>query len=370
MRNGRRWHPVWCVTLLLTAAVGLFARVVPSAQGTADARFVELAKTSLSQIDGKLVIPGLRDTVDVIRDRWGVPHIYAKNTDDLFFAQGYVQAQDRLWQMELWRRYNGGRLAEIVGPQAVEHDRLLRLIQYQGPWDDTEFTIYHPAGAPDFHRVCQRRERVHRGAPQQPARGVQAHGHHPSALDVERCRAAGACAVARQRTLGDQVCADRRAPGTGGSDATEPAGSVHRGPAGARPRHVHFLGGCAGRLGRHTPRGAVPATTVAGALPRCFRCGGFARLRNAGRLPGEQQLGREREANGQRRGHPRQRPASAGHESITPLHRPPERPRMGCRRRHRARHPRCGHRTQRARGMGPHDRRNGLRRCVRGGVEP
>jgi penicillin amidase len=144
MCNGRQWHPLWCVTLLLAAAIGLFTRVVPSAQGTADARFAELAKASLSQIDGKLVVRGLRDTVDVIRDRWGIPHIYAKNTDDLFFAQGYVQAQDRLWQMELWRRYNGGRLAEIVGPEAVEHDRLLRLIQYQGPWDDSEFTIYHP----------------------------------------------------------------------------------------------------------------------------------------------------------------------------------------------------------------------------------
>ena len=143
MRNGLRWHPVWCVTLLF-AAVGLFARVVPSPQGTADARFVELAKASLSQIDGRLVVTGLRDTVEVIRDRWGVPHIYARNTDDLFFAQGYVQAQDRLWQMELWRRYNAGRLAEIVGPQAVDHDRLLRLIQYQGPWDDAEFTSYHP----------------------------------------------------------------------------------------------------------------------------------------------------------------------------------------------------------------------------------
>ena len=87
MRNGLRWHAVWCVALLLAAA-GLFPRVLPSAQGTADARFVELAKAPLSQIDGKLVIPGLRDTVEVIRDRWGVPHIYARNTDDLFFAQG------------------------------------------------------------------------------------------------------------------------------------------------------------------------------------------------------------------------------------------------------------------------------------------
>jgi penicillin amidase len=142
MRN-RRQHTTWWLTLLLAAAV-VFGRVMPSGQEAADARFGEMAKASLSQIDGKVIIRGLRDAVDVIRDRWGVPHIYARNTDDLFFAQGYVQAQDRLWQMELWRRYNGGRLAEIVGAPAVEHDRLLRLIQYQGPWDDSEFTIYHP----------------------------------------------------------------------------------------------------------------------------------------------------------------------------------------------------------------------------------
>jgi len=75
-----------------------------------------------------------------------VPHIYARNTDDLFFAQGYVQAQDRLWQMEMWRRFNAGRLAEVMGPDAVAHDRLLRLIQFQGPWDDQEFASYHPEG--------------------------------------------------------------------------------------------------------------------------------------------------------------------------------------------------------------------------------
>jgi penicillin amidase len=144
MRSSRQWDALWWVMPLLFAAVGLSARVVTTGQQPADTRFVELAKASLSRIDGKLAIPGLRDAVEVIRDRWGIPHIYARNTDDLFFTQGYVQAQDRLWQMELWRRYNGGRLAEIIGPQAVEHDRLLRLIQYQGPWDDREFTIYHP----------------------------------------------------------------------------------------------------------------------------------------------------------------------------------------------------------------------------------
>ena len=53
---------------------------------------------------GELQIPGLRSSVEVLRDPWGVPHIYANNNQDLLFAQGFVQAQDRLWQMELNRR--------------------------------------------------------------------------------------------------------------------------------------------------------------------------------------------------------------------------------------------------------------------------
>ena len=57
-------------------------------------------------------------------DEHGVPHIYAQNQLDMFFAQGYVQAQDRLWQIDMWRRTNEGRLAEILGPEAFEHDRL------------------------------------------------------------------------------------------------------------------------------------------------------------------------------------------------------------------------------------------------------
>src|SRR5690606_21328038 len=78
------------------------------------------------------------------RDEWGIPHIYAQNQDDLFFAQGYVMAQDRLWQMELWRRWREGRLAEIYGPEALDYDRRARLMMYRGPWDETEWTSYHP----------------------------------------------------------------------------------------------------------------------------------------------------------------------------------------------------------------------------------
>ncbi|MEX2374392.1 MAG: penicillin acylase family protein [Dehalococcoidia bacterium] len=108
-----------------------------------------MADESLAQIEGTLSLPGLRETVDVLRDEWGVPHIYAQNRQDLFFAQGYVQAQDRLWQMDMWRRINEGRLAEILGPEALRHDRLARLIRFRGDWD-AEFSSYHPDGREIF----------------------------------------------------------------------------------------------------------------------------------------------------------------------------------------------------------------------------
>jgi len=138
------------IVLFACAAAAAWASVArsPAAQQTSprDARFDTLARESLSSITGTLTIPGLRANVDVIRDRWGVPHIYAQNTDDLFMAQGYVMAQDRLWQMEMWRREREGRLAEILGPQAVARDRNTRLLRYRGPMDDREWTSYHPEG--------------------------------------------------------------------------------------------------------------------------------------------------------------------------------------------------------------------------------
>lgn len=118
------------------------AGAAPSQPGS----FSAMAKASLAQLDGRVVLPGLRDSVSIIRDRWGVPHIYARNTDDLFFAQGFVQAQDRLWQMEIYRRTFEGTLAEIMGPEYVRHDRLARLLKYRGPFDDREWKHYHPDG--------------------------------------------------------------------------------------------------------------------------------------------------------------------------------------------------------------------------------
>ena len=82
----------------------------------------------LPMTNGELRVKGLAAPVKILRDEWGVPHIYAANRHDLFFAQGFVQAQDRLWQMETNRRVGAGRLSEVIGPEGLETDKLLRTL--------------------------------------------------------------------------------------------------------------------------------------------------------------------------------------------------------------------------------------------------
>mgnify|MGYP002626284854 CR=1 FL=1 len=88
----------------------------------------KLSKERLVQLEGSLQTQGLREPVEILRDKWGVAHIYAKNTHDLFFAQGFTAAQDRLYQMEIWRRTGAGELAEVFGAECVERDRIARLV--------------------------------------------------------------------------------------------------------------------------------------------------------------------------------------------------------------------------------------------------
>lgn len=76
--------------------------------------------------NGKRALPGLSAAVTVYRDPWGIPHIRAASTADAFLAQGFVTAQDRLWQMEYDRRRGSGRWAEVVGPAGLEQDLLMR----------------------------------------------------------------------------------------------------------------------------------------------------------------------------------------------------------------------------------------------------
>lgn len=127
-------------TMLMLVA----AAVVLATDQAAPPRLDALAKTALAQLDGTLSVRGLAAPVSVTRDRWGVPHIAAQSTADLYFAQGFVMAQDRLWQMEMWRRGAEGRLAEVLGPAALPRDRQARLLKYRGPVDDAELAVYHP----------------------------------------------------------------------------------------------------------------------------------------------------------------------------------------------------------------------------------
>src|SRR5271163_855584 len=103
-----------------------------TAQAVEGPTLVGGAPNVLAVVSGELRIHGLRAPVRVLRDKWGVAHIYANNQHDLFFAQGVVAAQDRLFQMELWKRAGQGRLSEILGPTALPRDITARALQYRG----------------------------------------------------------------------------------------------------------------------------------------------------------------------------------------------------------------------------------------------
>src|SRR6476660_5458199 len=89
---------------------------------------------------------GLIQPVEVLRDRWGVSHIYAGNEHDLFFAQGYTAARDRAFQFEMWRRQATGTMAEVIGRRELQRDHGARLFKFRGS-TAADLARYHPHGA-------------------------------------------------------------------------------------------------------------------------------------------------------------------------------------------------------------------------------
>ena len=126
MRNS---VPVLCAVLLVAGCRRAAVPPVPA--------------SLTAQVSGTIAVSGLSAPVRVTRDRWGVPHIYAEHQADLFYAQGFVQAQDRLFQMDLWRRASQGRLAEILGANFIARDAMTRRVQYDGDLD-AEWASYGP----------------------------------------------------------------------------------------------------------------------------------------------------------------------------------------------------------------------------------
>src|SRR5712691_5784933 len=113
----------------------VFALVLAAAAGSIGA----------APTDATLRVDGLREPVDILRDRWGINHIYAKSESDLFFAQGYAAARDRLLRDELWRRQATGTVAEMLGPWELKRDIGTRLHMFRGDLK-TELNWYHPHG--------------------------------------------------------------------------------------------------------------------------------------------------------------------------------------------------------------------------------
>ena len=138
--------------LILAAAMNAGAQTAPdrASDPVPKLSLESRAQATLSTVRGSLKVAGLEQPVSVLRDRWGVAHIYAQNQHDLFFAQGFVAAQDRLFQMELWKRSGQGRLAEVLGPSALPRDINARLLSYRGDMK-AEYESY----APDTQQILE-----------------------------------------------------------------------------------------------------------------------------------------------------------------------------------------------------------------------
>ena len=118
----------------------------------------------LPQQDGAIQVAGLESSATVLRDEHGIVNIYADSTHDLFLAQGYVHAQERLWQMEVWRHISAGRLSELFGKSTLDQDRFIRTLGWrQAAERDFAALSEGPRAALDAY--AEGVSRVHRGAP-------------------------------------------------------------------------------------------------------------------------------------------------------------------------------------------------------------
>ena len=138
------------IVVILLTAISLLTATPHRSRAIQNRDLKAQALGALSQTTGRINLKGLQKPVRVLRDEWGVAHIYAETQNDLFFAQGFVAAQDRLWQMDLWRRVGEGKLTEVLGSRAVERDRFARLIRYRGDMK-TEYESY----APDARQIIE-----------------------------------------------------------------------------------------------------------------------------------------------------------------------------------------------------------------------
>jgi penicillin G amidase len=130
----------WVKRVGLVVLVVLLILVVATA-----GLFTWLVARGMPQRDGVANIPGLSASVRVVRDQNGIANIYASTTEDLFAAQGYVHASERMWQMEVWRRIGAGRLSELFGTTSLDNDRYIRMLGWRAA-AEKDWTVMSDAG--------------------------------------------------------------------------------------------------------------------------------------------------------------------------------------------------------------------------------
>ena len=318
---------------------------------------------------------GLTYPVEIVTDRWGISHIYAENEHDLFFAQGYAAARDRLFQFEIWRRARDRHGGRHPGPARAGAGHQRAAVPLPGRHGDRDAPLPR-AGRRDHPRVRRRRQRLRRpdrrGARPAPA-GVRAAGHRARPLDagsgrlpapgagVER--GAGDRQRARRgrarsgRRRGAQLLHRRARPDArsghrrGASHAGHPR-PLPRPPAGARLR--------AGRRRRRLPRGPRGVRAAGGRDAVRDRPGG----RRAGR-DRQQQLGGARQPDAERLSDHGERPAPRAVGAVAALLGAPGGAGLERHRRRRAGAAGRVDRPQRARRVGPDRVRPGQRGPLR-----
>jgi penicillin amidase len=135
-------------------------------------------RQSLPQIDGTLTLSGLGAPVEIVRDRHGVPHIYAGSVEDAYFGLGFAHAQDRLWQMEMNRRIGSGRLSEALGAVTLDADKFLRTLGVRRA-AESSLKLMSAVDAASSMPIRPGSTRVPRAAHRSLAAGIRAHRRQP-----------------------------------------------------------------------------------------------------------------------------------------------------------------------------------------------
>lgn len=125
--------------------------------------FLEIARKSFPEVEGSEILDGIKKEVEILWDKWGIPHIFAKSAEDAYFSQGYVHARHRLWQMELFRRLVSGELSKIIGGDTLDSDKHYKIIGLHRMAKNSEKRIRESKNSKIFLRLDAYRRGVNAG---------------------------------------------------------------------------------------------------------------------------------------------------------------------------------------------------------------